>query len=275
MAETGDERRVRHETGSVSLLGEVSRVEIVVHLTALALGSMADLLAFKTVVDLLLGADEWISWGIAAGVTGLALTAATLMGPRIDEVRHGNRAARLYAILAAVVWALLGIMLVVVRWSSPRPTGSGLDSGVDTITLAAEVASREAHLGALFFGCLYLISGVGAALVAIRLANPVHRARADLRRQEARLTRARGHAERAQVALAHHSGEFERDLARRNQARADRQALGAEAAHYARVLMAQYMKDPRKTGVTESGPLPGPAHPVPEPGWDGDEGSAA
>ena len=41
---------------------------------------------------------------------------------------------------------------------------------------------------------------------------------------------------------------------RRQAAIVERQALGAEAANYARIVMAAMMADPAKTGITETGP---------------------
>ncbi|MGW5230428.1 hypothetical protein ACWEP5_36540 [Nocardia niigatensis] len=253
-------------------VGETPTLETTWHLAALAVGSLGDLLAFKNVVDLLLRGFGWQSWLLAASVTAFALTAAYWMGEQLGEFERGHRGARWGAGGAAAVWVFLGAMVVMVRWSSV--TSMAASTGFAG-TAAAENAVRQAHLGAALFGGLYLISGVTAALLARRLTHPLRRARGALRRQELVVTRARGHAERAHAVLAHHSGEFERDLARHNQARADRQALGAEAANYARVLMAQHMQDPRKTGVTESGPRPVPAQPVPSHGWDREKGSAA
>lgn len=255
----------------LAMLGAVPTGETAVHLAALALGSLADLLAFKNVLDLLLRGFGWQSWLLAAGVTAFALAAASKMGELFGQLARGDRSARLGAYALAGVWLYLGIMVVAVRWFTVAPAGASSGFG----SAAAESAVRQAHLGALLFGGLYLISGVTAALLAIRLTDPLRRARKAVQRQERLVTHARGHAERARAVLAHHSGEFDRDLARRNQARADRQALGAEAANYARVLMAQHLKDPRKTGLTESGPRPTPAQPVPASGWGSEKGSAA
>ena len=62
--------------------------------------------------------------------------------------------------------------------------------------------------------------------------------------------------ERARAAVDHHDGELDREDHRRKAAIAERQALGAEAANYARLLMAGMLRDPAKTGLTETGPTP-------------------
>lgn len=235
---------------------------------AILVGSFADTIAFKTALDLLLHAAEWQSWVMAVGATLLALVAAAHLGMEGKAYRRGDQdASGLQVIACLLVWVLLGATLVYVRWTTPfAPSGTG---GFGA-TAAAQDGLRLAHAGAVFFGALYLISGVGMALVATRLTNPAYRAlrrsEAACERQEAVVARLRGEADRARNSVAHHSGEYDRDLARRDSARAERQALGADAANYARVLMAQLMRDPRKTGVTDRGPVPGP-HPVqPAPG---------
>jgi hypothetical protein len=60
---------------------------------------------------------------------------------------------------------------------------------------------------------------------------------------------------------------------RRQAAIAERQALGAEAANYARILMAAMLKNPAQTGLTETGPTPQlPAPPDnPDPAADPDD----
>ncbi|WKG13557.1 hypothetical protein QX204_34290 (plasmid) [Nocardia sp. PE-7] len=248
------------------------------HLMILVLGGFADLIAFKHALDLLLGGYALESWVMAACTTVLSLIAAAAMGQSMMEVARGIRRAWVSAAAAFVVWLAFGAAMVSVRWNIV--SSNAVESGFGGATASLDVT--RAHLSALFFGCLYLISGVGVALVTARLTDPFprsfRRAHSAVAGQEEAVRQARGLVERATHVVSHHAGEFDRDLARRNQARADRQALGAEAANYARVLMAQRMQDPRKTAVTESGPLPAPAQQIPPvvPGEAGEvKGSAA
>lgn len=227
---------------------------------AILVGSFADTIAFKSALDLLLRAAEWQSWVMALGATLLALVAAAHLGrERTGLRRRDPDASGLDVGACAVVWLLLGAALVYVRWTGHDASAAAGGFGV---AAAQEQLVHQAHASAFFFGALYLISGVGAALVAGRLTNPAHvalrRSEAACDQQEATVARLRGELERARSAVHHHNGEGDRDLARRDIARAARQALGAEAANYARVLMAQLMQDPRKTGVTETGPVPDP-----------------
>ena len=62
--------------------------------------------------------------------------------------------------------------------------------------------------------------------------------------------------ERARTAVDHNDGELDREDHRRKAAVAERQALGAEAANYARLLMAAMLRNPAQTGLTETGPSP-------------------
>ncbi len=223
---------------------------------AILIGSFADTIAFKSALDLLLRAAEWQSWVMAVGATLLALVAAAHLGmERAGLRRRDPDASALHVAACAVVWLFLGAALVYVRWTGHDAAAAG------GFGLAAtqEQLVHQAHASAFFFGALYLISGVGAALVAGRLTNPaslaLRRSEAACEQQEATVARLRGELDRARNAVHHHHGESDRDLDRRDIARVARQALGAEAANYARVLMAQHMQDPRKTGVTETGPV--------------------
>lgn len=238
------------------------KTESRLHLAVLLIGGFADLIAFKHALDLLLAGYVVESWVMATCTTVLSLVTAAAMGQSLMEAARGIRRAWVSATAAGAVWLAFGTAMVAVRWNIV--SGSSAESGFGA---TASMDAARAHLSALFFGCLYLISGVGVALVTARLTDPFprsfRRAHTAVAGQEDAVRRARAHLERAKQVLSHHSGEFDRDLARRNQARADRQALGAEAANYARVLMAQRMQDPRKTAVTESGPIPAPAQQVP------------
>jgi len=240
------------------------------------IGSFTDTIAFKSTLDLLLRAPEWQSWAMAIGATLLALVAAGNLGATLTASRRRDPdASRPQMVASALTWLGLGAALVYVRWTSADVPA--VLSGFTGVTSTQVQQLHQAHASAFFFGALYLISGLGTALEVARRTNPAARA---LRRGDAACARQErivdllvGEATRARHAMDHHGGEFDRDLARRDSARADRQALGAEAANYARVLMAQLMHDPRRTGVTDTGPLPLPAagegqdDDQPRPGW--------
>ena len=72
------------------------------------------------------------------------------------------------------------------------------------------------------------------------------------------MAKAEGDKDRAEAALELHEGEQQREDQRRIAAIADRKALAAEAANYARILMAAMLQDPAKTGITKTGPVPKP-----------------
>ena len=77
------------------------------------------------------------------------------------------------------------------------------------------------------------------------------------RRQARKVAEAEATMERARAVVDHHDGELGREDHRRQAAIAARQALGAEAANYARLLMGTMLRDPAKTGLTETtGPSP-------------------
>jgi hypothetical protein len=84
------------------------------------------------------------------------------------------------------------------------------------------------------------------------------RLRWQYREQVQRTAKAEAVLSQAQAALEHSDRELEREDQRRMAAIADRRALGAEAANFARVLIAGVMEDPAKNALTETGPVPGP-----------------
>jgi hypothetical protein len=113
---------------------------------------------------------------------------------------------------------------------------------------------------ALFFGAIYLISGACTIFEAERLYNPEYFAFVRLGRQYQQQVQNAAEAEatvdRAHSAVDHHDGELDREDHRRRAAIGERQALGAEAANQARVLMAAMLHNPAQTPLTETGPTP-------------------
>jgi hypothetical protein len=84
------------------------------------------------------------------------------------------------------------------------------------------------------------------------------RLRFQYREQEKRTAKAEAVLSEAQAVLEHNDRELEQEDQRRMAAIVDRRALGAEAADFARVLIAGVMRDPAKTALTETGPVQGP-----------------
>jgi hypothetical protein len=213
---------------------------------------------FKNTLGLVLLQSETLTWLVAAGVTSMALVAAAQLGIFLAVCRRGERnGLRLAVVMTAVTWTGLGLAMFLVRWLG---TGAGTSSGTFS-SLASSL--HHTPLVALFFTAIYFISGACTIFEAERLYNPEYFAYVRLakqyRRQVQKVAEAEATVERARAAVDHHDGEMSREDHRRQAAIADRHALGAEAANYARILMAAMMRDPAKTGLTETGPAPRPA----------------
>ena len=237
-----------------------------------AAGALTDTLAFKNTLELALPQiSAPLAWAMAAGATSMALVAAAILGISLAIHRRtrGHRGTRLAMNSTAAVWIGLGLAMFLVRW---------LDTGASTPSDTFGSPAPSAHptpLIALFFAAIYLISGACTIFEAERLYNPEYFAYVRLgkqyRQQQQKVADAEATVERARAALDHHDGELDREDHRRQAAIAERQALGAEAANYARILMAGMLRDPAKTGLTETGPtpqLPAPPdnpHPAAEP----------
>ncbi len=239
-------------------------------------GALTDTLAFKNTLELALPQVSGpLAWAMAAGATSMALIAAAILGISLATHRRtrGHRGTRLPMTVTAAVWIGLGLAMFLVRW---------LDTGASTPSDTFGGTATSGHptpLVALFFAAIYFISGACAIFEAERLYNPEYFAYVRLgkqyRQQGQKVAGAEATVERARAAADHHDGELDREDHRRQAAIAERQALGAEAANYARLLMAAMLKDPAKTGLTETGPtpeLPAPpdnphaaAHPDDEP----------
>jgi hypothetical protein len=220
-------------------------------------GALTDTLAFKNTLELALPqVSGTLAWAMAAGATSMALVAAAILGVSLATHRRtrGHRGTKLPMTSTAVVWVGMGLAMFLVRW---------LDTGASTPADTFGGAAPSGHptpLVALFFAAIYFVSGACTIFETERLYNPDYFAFCRLgkqyRQQAQKAAEAEATVERARAAVDHHDGELDREDHRRKAAIAERQALGAEAANYARLLMAAMLRDPAKTGLTETGPVP-------------------
>jgi hypothetical protein len=212
-------------------------------LLALA-GALAVTVAFRNTLALALPPLPGIlAWLTATGATCLALAAAASIGTSLAILRQGGRIGSWpAAALITVAWIGLGLATVLIPL-----LGTG-----------AHFTPRTA----LFSGATYLISGACVIFLSEKLYDPGYFAFRRLAKRasdQAKLVaRAEADKDRAEAALELHDGELQREDQRRMAAIADRKALAAEAANYARILMAAMLQDPAKTGITKTGPVPEP-----------------
>ena len=242
----------------------------------IVIGALADTVAFKTTLDILLRQSEVLSWVMAAGATCLALVTAARLGIAIAiRRRDDSRYASLTIAVAAVPWLGLGLAMFITRLMDVGSAGPAFGAVVSQST-------QPTTLIAIFFGAVYLISGACTMVEAARLHNPeaalYRQLGKRLDRQVARTAAAEASMVRAQEAVQLHDSELEREEARRHAAVVARRALGAEAASHARIRMAALLSDPSKTGITETRPgLPPavspPALPMADDGRGGDPDS--
>jgi hypothetical protein len=228
------------------------------------IGALADTIAFHNTLELVLTTEsENAAWAMAVGTTSMALVAAASLGGARAIHRRGrylpprHRPSKFPLLLASVVWLGLGAAMFVIRW-----LGQSVNGNLQ-LSLTPQSTSGPPHYTlyqAIFFAAIYFVSGTCTLLESERLYNPEYfafrRLRKQYREQYQEVAKAEAAKARADAALEKHIGELQREDQRRAAAAADRQALGAEAANYARVRMAAIMRDPAKTGVTETGPVP-------------------
>jgi hypothetical protein len=235
---------------------------VVVGAVLVLVGALADTIAFHNVLELVLRTESaTLSWVMAAGTTSMALVSAGTLGVarairrRVRHFPPRHRPSRLPLIVSAVVWVSLGLAMFLIRWRD-----QGAVSGLDFGQTQTQGAAQSPLWQAIFFAAIYFISGACTMFEAERLYNPEYfafrRLRKQYRKQAESVAKAEAASDRAEAALELHDGELQREDQRRIAAIADRRALAAEAANYARVLMAGMMRDPAKTGVTETGPVP-------------------
>ena len=238
------------------LLAGRGRAGLIVAGLLIGAGALTDTVAFKNTLELALPqVSAQLAWAMAAGATSMALVAAAILGISLATHRRtrGHRGTRPAMYTTAAVWIGLGLAMFLVRWLD---TGASAPSDM----FGAAPAAHPTPLVALFFAAIYLVSGACTIYEAERLYNPEYSAYVRLgkqyRQQAHKVARAEATVERARAAVDHHDGELDREDHRRKAAIAERQALGAEAANYARLLMAGMLKNPAQTGLTETGPIP-------------------
>ncbi len=220
-------------------------------------GALAVTVAFRNTVALALPTlSGLLAWLAAAGATSLAMATAASAGislraaaslrpaPRRFRPQAGRIGSGLFTILITVAWAGLGLAAILIPL---------LGTGVHSASLAA-----------LFSGTAYFTSGTCTIFLAEQLYDPDYSAFRRLERKfsaQARfVAKAEAERERAEAALEQHDGELQREDQRRAATIDSRRALGAEAASYARVLMASMLRDPAKATPTEAEPAPEPTH---------------
>lgn len=243
------------------------------------IGAMTDTVAFKNTLKLVLRTiSPAMAWLMAIGAASMALVAAGSLGIALAIHRRGTyQPPRVVLIGSAAVWLGLGLAMFLVRWLDTSDAAAPSLNGS-----SASVHQPPSIWIAVFFAAIYLISGACTLFETERLYNPEYfafiRLGKQYREHAARLATADATVDRAQAALDVHDSEFDREEQRRVAAVAERQALGAEAANHARILMAAILSDPAKTGLTETGPVPEMPPPWgegPEPGLSPGAGDAA
>lgn len=213
-------------------------------------GALTVTVAFRNTLALALPSLSGIlAWLTAAGATSWALVAAASVGISLAIRRKvGRSGSRLATVLITAAWIGLGLATVLIP-----------------------LLGTSAHftpLAALFSGAIYLISGACTVFQSEKLYNPEYFAFRRLAKQYSKQVQkaaeAQANVNRARSAVDQLDSELDREDHRRLAAIAGRKALGTEAANYARLLMAAMLRDPAKTGLTETGPVPEPMPAVPE-----------
>jgi hypothetical protein len=250
----------RQDWSEPHLVAGRGRLALVIVGILIVIGAMADTIAFHNVLELVLSSEsETVAWVMAVGTTSMALVAAAAIGIARAIRRRGRYLPKRHRppwfplALSSVVWLGLGSAMFFIRWQNIHIATLLQSSG-------QQPSSHSAVWQALFFLAIYLVSGACTLFEAERLYNPEYAAFKRLRKQHNEQAKvvAKAEAERARAESVQelHDAELERQARLRDHAIADRKALGMEAANYARVLMAAMMRDPSKTAVTETGPVP-------------------
>lgn len=218
-------------------------------------GATTDTLAFRNTLQIALPHETSPARILlmAVGATAMGLVAAACIGMTYAARRCGQEdSSRVLLICFTLAWLGLGVMMLLIRWLTPDSSGSFGGFGT--------TGGQSQALTAGFFFTIYLVSGVGTVYETERRYHPEFFAFVRLGKlvqaQEAVVVRLEGELTRAKAAIEHLDGDLDREGHRRRAAILERQALGAELANWARVTMAAMLKDPAKTGLTETGPVP-------------------
>jgi hypothetical protein len=217
-------------------------------------GATTDTLAFRNTLELALPTETSQARILlmAVGATAMGLVAAACIGIAYAARRRGqDGSSRALLTCFTVAWLSLGVMMLLVRW---------LTHGAPTSTGYGAAPSQSQGLTAGFFFTIYLVSGAGTAFEAERSYHPDFSAFIRLGKlvsaQEEVVVRLEGELARAKAAIEQLDGDLDREDHRRRAAILERQALGAELANWARIMMAAALRDPAMTGLTETGPVP-------------------
>lgn len=243
-----------HDWAEPSLLaGRGAMIGLVIGAILIVIGAVADLIAFRNVLGLVLSVESvTVVWVMAVGTTLMALLAAATLGnglalrrlSRHLPVRH--RVPWLPLVGSAAVWVSLGLALFFIRWQEPDASAFSITSRT------APVQVHSTIWQATLFLAVYLISGACATVEAERLHNPPYTAFRRLRKlyaaQATIVARADAEKDLAQAVIERIDEELQAQDDLRDHAIADRMGLRAEAANYARVMMAAMMHDPAKAG---------------------------
>jgi hypothetical protein len=224
-------RRPQADWAAPHLLTRRSLVGLVLASLLITIGALIDTVTFQNTIELALPpTSQLMAFVMAAGATFLALVSVASQGIALAIYRRGGRSGSwLVIVSAAAVWLGVGLAMFLVRW---------LDTGATRASNTFGSTSASIHPTPL------------VALLAVqRLARQNNQQVQKAATAEAMLERARATADL-------HAAELDREDHRRRAPLGERQALGAEAASYSRVLMAAMLRDPAKTGLTETVPVP-------------------
>jgi len=219
------------------------------------LGATTDTLAFRNTLQLALPYETSNARILlmAVGATAMGLVAAACVGiTYANRRRDRKRSRRVLLAFFALAWLSLGVMMLLIRWHTPQlggPSSGGFGAA----------QPGQSGLTAGFFFSIYLVSGAGTVFEAERKSSPELLAFMRLgklvSKQEDLVVALEGQLARAQAALDLLDGDLDREDHSRRAAILARQALGADAANFARIMMAALLGDPAKTGLTENGPV--------------------
>ncbi|WP_230533783.1 hypothetical protein [Salinispora arenicola] len=236
---------------------------------ALLLAAAADLAAFHQVISLVMRDEAaYLVWLLVCGFTATALYLAHTAGEGSrDWVERRVRPAAVIALTALGMWLALGVGAFVIRLHPAERSGGGTVEVAGGTTVAVQ-SDNPSMSAALLFLCLYLSTGLVAAVSTYRMRDPRLSAHAKAQRAYRRAVRRMASMvarhEAARLRLGQLQAEVGRDRESRAIARAARYALRDELSQAARLGMAVRIQDPAATNGLLPGSRPGLApHPYP------------